>query len=342
MPRNSQTVRHGHGSSNRSRGDRSGRNQNRRRGRSPGDELFQRPGEGSRHHHHHHRSPRPPRRRHHHHHKRARDERRMDSRSPSEGSDISSSGSNPVNHRDQRRRRLESPQRSRARLPAESHGATAETRGADHRMRLLSALDEQLAAHCRRLEMSKKVVERKDTPLDNSNATGGSSGGGGVSIMTPGTSGSSVLSPSCRVVLYGVDLGVKPCHISSMLEQLVGLHPLDVVRPAAQLWESVCAVIADQEAKATASTITENGGGAVGTPAGDSQGIATAEGITSATVEHRGIPDGCRHLGLYEVGAAGGIVILDLPQASDVATVVAALNGACLNGRFISAAPAVG
>ncbi|RNF00628.1 hypothetical protein TraAM80_07551 [Trypanosoma rangeli] len=118
-----------------------------------------------------------------------------------------------------------------------------------------------------------------------------------------GGTGSATV-PSTRVVLYGVDLGVQPCHLSSMLEQLVGQRPLSVFRPAAVLRQSLCE---------TATT-------GVGAPlAGRSA-------------------DNCLRLGLYEVGGAGGVVVMELPRDSElVASVVAALNGAYVNGSPITA-----
>nr|CCD12935.1 unnamed protein product [Trypanosoma congolense IL3000] len=255
-----------------------------------------------------------PRRRHRQHGHRRRKRTRERHWSARRGSYASSDGS--VDSSDGRparrqRRREHSQDRSR---PLHSTAAL-EKRPADWRKEMLSVLDEQLNAHCRSLGPSG----------NNKAALGSSASTGGVGDVrtaddAPGAVAAPLKSSLGCVVLHGVDLGVQPYHINSMLEQLVGLRPLSVVRPAAQLWETIRSAAIDRITAAT------------------DDGVVGSDG---KPVDLRFVtPEGCRHLGLHDASAAGGIVVLELSQASDVAAVVAALNGACLNGQFITACAA--
>ncbi|KAG8340608.1 hypothetical protein TRVL_08565 [Trypanosoma vivax] len=126
----------------------------------------------------------------------------------------------------------------------------------------------------------------------------------------PLITGESHAAPS-RVTLYGVDLGVQPCHVSSMLEQLVGQRPLNVFRPVAELWRSC---------RRTMGSTPEN-----------------MEILGFCEDGHIVAPENRLHLGLHDVRGAGGVMLVELSQANDVLAVVTALNGACVNGRQITA-----
>ncbi|KEG11532.1 hypothetical protein DQ04_02531080 [Trypanosoma grayi] len=162
---------------------------------------------------------------------------------------------------------------------------------------LLSALDQQLEAY---------RCHRRGSKGDGTNDVSQQR----PSLLSHGNAAASLL-PSSRVVLYGVDLSVQPCHLNSMLEQLVGRRPLSVFRPAEELRQTL-----RDNAAARAENMPE------------SMSTAPASGTAA---------EGCLHLRLHDVGGAGGVVVLELPQDGGVEAAVAVLDGACINGQRITA-----
>ncbi|ORC84642.1 uncharacterized protein TM35_000421000, partial [Trypanosoma theileri] len=135
-------------------------------------------------------------------------------------------------------------------------------------------------------------------------------------------------SSSSRVVLYGVDLNVQPCHLHSILEQLVGRRPLSVFRPAAELWQSI-RESARTNAEGSSDNINNND---------DISNNNNNNNNNNNSFVRNPTMDSCLHLGLHDVHGAGGVVVLELPQEGGVVTAaIAALNGACVNGRRITA-----
>ncbi|EKF32272.1 hypothetical protein MOQ_003882, partial [Trypanosoma cruzi marinkellei] len=229
-------------------------------------------------------------RRHRHRHRSSSSSRRRDSHRPHHQQEESQQGDDALQSTGRRRQQQRWNEEDYSKS---SHAMEVERR----QKQLLSALDRQLATYQRRVH--GEGDESKDGSSKKTHQDGQEEGCGGFG---------RTLLPSSRVVLYGVDLGVQPCHLNSMLEQLVGRRPLSVFRPAAELRQSLCD---------TAST-----------------GVGNLPEVPSA-----GFGSDCSpHLGLHDVDGAGGVVVMELPRDGDtVAAAVAALNGAYVNGRIIGA-----
>ncbi|RNF11287.1 uncharacterized protein Tco025E_06740 [Trypanosoma conorhini] len=217
-------------------------------------------------------------------------------RSASSSSSCGRGSRRPQRQQEQRRPGDEEPRGTgrRARIEEDAPRSVTPTAAERRQQQLLSALDSQLASYRGR---GRGVVAANYNDASNGGRT-----------QHEGQGQGDAAAPSTRVVLYGVDLGVQPCHLNSMLEQLVGRRPLSVFRPAAVLRQSFCDT------------------------------APTGEGASPGTLPVGVGADSCLRLGLYDVGGAGGVVVMELPR--DVVLVesaVAALNGAYVNGSPIAA-----
>lgn len=152
----------------------------------------------------------------------------------------------------------------------------------------------------------------------------------------------SVTPDTHRVVLHGVDMSLTPAHVRSIVEQLRGVAPVRVHRPALDM------LPAYGHLSAAAHESSDNGVKSNSCEP-SSRSLADNDGNTKKVDEDEacgsGVVGGCEEAAsapsvpacLLDVDGMGGVVIIEVESEGMAEALVGELHGCVINARRIRA-----